>query len=711
MELKRGDLLLHGDLKKAYEVKNLKKAWFWLKTSQDAFYKQYSRHLYRAFSLAEDELLLNLSKSLLNGSYQPSFSTKIYVPKKSGILRPITLLTIEDQIVYQALANIVAEKMYRKRSIKESANKKFFGSIYGGNHSFGFYEDWRKGYRKFQSKFEREFNKGFDYTASFDLTACFDSISYAVLEFHLLGYGLDKEFCSELRRYLTQWSTYENLPNPIYHGHGIPQGPLSSGIIAEAVLHAFDSAIDSPRKVTYFRYVDDIRLLAIDEKSLRTSLIKLDLKSKALGLFPQSSKIDIHKITNIREEIKHIDFSQDDDLITTTLTVDDEKNICSQIMKITQRGEIVSETEFKYLLSKVRPKYGLQDRLIKLLEKNPHLYRSILNSFAKMPKFTDKISENLYNLLKKEQLYCSYQAKFITLLRERISDTHRTNFINFCANKIASDDYKSDPEYRVAVSSVLLHYNRLSFLRIKKLVLSETNWWARAKSFTYVNDTFIGEPSLIDLIDGLARTDSSDAGLIAVEKLLQTEVDLEVSQIRHFNKLVQTVLKKEGKVSRVFVRKCSIADGLEEMFDLKITINWKTVLGDHYSGVHKKLHRWLSYNNSDPSAWVNITDTINDIILNRLMVEDTTVGTAPGVGGKMGSVLNAPTGRLATKYPKFYAAIVHVHNLRLESDLSHPITKKTGKYTRFIAFKELKGIRKMLKEGYEEIWLILFKTL
>ena len=49
--------------------------------------------------------------------------------------------------------------------------------------------------------------------------------------------GLDHDFCMELTRLLNKWTA---TTTQIYHDHGIPQGPLSSGLISEAVLKHFD---------------------------------------------------------------------------------------------------------------------------------------------------------------------------------------------------------------------------------------------------------------------------------------------------------------------------------------------------------------------------------------------------------------------------------------------------------------------------------------
>jgi len=128
--------LLTENLNKAFAVENLKRAWLWTRTIPDKQYKSYFRHIYKAYSLADDEKIEDLHKRLKNETYQSLHSTKIYLPKKSGILRPYTLLSIEDQILYQALTNIVAEKLYPK--VKRGYLTTVFGHLYAGKRSLFF---------------------------------------------------------------------------------------------------------------------------------------------------------------------------------------------------------------------------------------------------------------------------------------------------------------------------------------------------------------------------------------------------------------------------------------------------------------------------------------------------------------------------------------------------------------------------------------------
>ncbi len=68
----------------------------------------------------------------------------------------------------------------------------------------------------------RRIRGGYVYTASFDLTACYDSLDHRVLRHFLDKLGLDPDFCISCR------GGWRSGPRPSghHHGHGIPQGPF-----------------------------------------------------------------------------------------------------------------------------------------------------------------------------------------------------------------------------------------------------------------------------------------------------------------------------------------------------------------------------------------------------------------------------------------------------------------------------------------------------
>src|SRR5207302_4138088 len=116
-------------------------------SNPEAAYKSYCRHLYTNYAIADTALLDRLHDGLKRGTYQPCHSTKLFFPKPSGILRPYSLLTVEDQIVYQAMINVVAEQLYPR--IRHRYFTEVFGHLYAGKRSTWLYRRWQAGYAAF----------------------------------------------------------------------------------------------------------------------------------------------------------------------------------------------------------------------------------------------------------------------------------------------------------------------------------------------------------------------------------------------------------------------------------------------------------------------------------------------------------------------------------------------------------------------------------
>jgi len=212
------------------------------------------------------------------------------LPKSVWDFAPLLLVIVRDQIVYHAAGNLIAERLLPR--VNHRYYKEVFGHLYAGKNSTWFYKKWSDGYKEFNRAARRAFADEFKFTASFDLTAYYDSLDHCVLRHFLERIGLDPEFCIQFTDWLEKWTATDR---EIYHNHGIPQGPLASGLISEVVLSHFDSLKPKGVKFRYFRYVDDIRLFAKSERDLRRLLVALDLLSKDIGLFPQSAKISIHE--------------------------------------------------------------------------------------------------------------------------------------------------------------------------------------------------------------------------------------------------------------------------------------------------------------------------------------------------------------------------------------------------------------------------------
>ena len=79
-------------------IPNLKLAWRRITTGDNYQYKHYYRSLYYAYEIALDKNLRDLRTRLRGRTFEPQNPERIFVPKPSGLHRPLGLLHIEDQI-------------------------------------------------------------------------------------------------------------------------------------------------------------------------------------------------------------------------------------------------------------------------------------------------------------------------------------------------------------------------------------------------------------------------------------------------------------------------------------------------------------------------------------------------------------------------------------------------------------------------------------
>ena len=679
-----------SDLKKAYKLENLERAWLWIRTNPNPLYKSFFRDIYKAYSITESAKLNDLRKRLNNGMYSPTHAVKTFFPKKSGILRPYSLLCIEDQIVYQALINYIADMLLPR--VKHRYYKTVFGNLYAGKRSYFFYRPWKDAYRRFSHALEDSYNRGFVYTASFDLTACYDSIDHAVLGHFIKEINIDKEFINALCDNLSYWTASDHI-QPIYQEHGIPQGPISSGLLAECVLRYFDQNYKTvSKRVKYFRYVDDIRLLAKSEKELRKSLIELDLLSKNIGLFPQSSKIDIHRIKNINEEIKTI--SNPPEIVTIPKSPN-QQSVRKRIKKLSPRYKVINETRFKYVLASATPNTEIAKRLLRILENQQHLYLSVSNYLRKFEKFSYGLSKNALKLLKDQDYYPSFTAALINVLNDRVHAKFKGQFTITCKNYLNHPN----PELFSASISSLLDSGSISYQRTIYL-LEKRNWWEKTRILKSLNQDWFGSPSYSAIVNKTLNEKIVDVAIVSAEITISKDVSL--NRPIKANKNAQFMLKEAGIIGRTRSADCPVSEIFISILGRSLQgVKWKLILGEHYKHLRRKAIRWKGYINTDPTAWVNITDTINDVILDSLFKHDTGIGKYKL--GSIGSCLNSKS-RFAKKYPMLFDAANHVHNMRKKSDLSHPYDRSTGKITSAVKFKDIDPIKKLLIKGYSEMW-------
>jgi hypothetical protein len=669
---------------------NLRRAWRWLRSNADATYKSYFRSIYQRFAIVEESLLNDLGNRLKRGIYEPEPSTKLFHPKASGILRPYSLLSVEDQIVYQSAMNLVAEKLYPR--VVQRYNRSVFGHLYGGKSSTWFYRKWTDGYKAFNQATKQAFADGYAYTSSFDLTACYDSLDHRVLKHFLGKLGFDPDFCAKLPEWLEKWTA---TGTGIYHNHGIPQGPLSSGLLSEVVLSYFDDIKLKHTDFRYLRYVDDIRLFAKDEHTLRRLLVRLDEMSKDIGLFPQSGKIGIHRITDIDEELKSVS-NPPEAAIQRHFT--DQKKLIERIKELTPRFRIKNSTRFKYLLAHATPSAALTARLWRVLEHHPEIYRSVCNYLKRYPKLPRVPGEKLVEVIKTNMLYAAVRAEFISAADGRLDSRLDRKLARLIKKQWTPREMP--PDLQVAVGRFLMRTGDLTPTQVAYACRRARSCWARAMLIEAANPSALGAATIRQIVDSGVKDRGTDAALSAGWKGFESGY-APPGRRRSWKKSAELLLKELGIIQRSTSGHCGINNAFAKLDDRIPASNWKKLFGARYSQAELQAIETVAASGVNITGFVNLLDVFDDLLIDAVYKADPRLGHYNL--GQIGSVLHAPTGRFASKYPKTYALAKAVHERRYESMASHPLIRASGKPTKRISYKFLPAAKQHLRESVAEL--------
>lgn len=263
----------------------------------------------RAFGSKLDENCFMLSNKIKDGNYKPQIAFKYYEPKPSRTQRTKTLLMVEDALIYQAIANKIAENAFDK--LKEHHDF-VFGSVLSPEVAKGIsllseeqpqyflFQFWKSLYKKFSGSVIRSIQED---KATFkfetDITGFFDSIPH----YNLLGtlseeFSVEDEILDLLSECFNTWSGTKERSTP---GVGIPQGPQGSYFFANLLLFPLDAMLVSDAH-KYYRYMDDIKIYGYNEDELLNVLVTIDNYTKGHGLSINSKKTAIERIEPEKED-------------------------------------------------------------------------------------------------------------------------------------------------------------------------------------------------------------------------------------------------------------------------------------------------------------------------------------------------------------------------------------------------------------------------
>lgn len=679
-----------ADLDDLRSPENLHRAWRWIRSNSDAVFKSYFRGLYQNYAIAEDALLADLADRLQRGIYEPESACKLFYPKASGILRPYSLLTVEDQIVYQAAVNLVAERLYPR--VNHRYFKQVFGHLYAGKPSVWFYRKWSDGYRSFNEAARKAFMDGYVYAASFDLTACYDSLDHHVLRHFLKKLGHDQDFCMKLTGWLEKWTATEQ---GIFHHHGIPQGPLSSGLLSEVVLSHFDTLKTHGLDFHYFRYVDDIRLFARNEQHLRRLLVELDLLSKDVGLFPQSAKISIHKVRDIREELKSVSNPPEPSLAVRHIV--NSLKLTKRLVQLSPKFRISDLTRFKFLLSHATPAAALTARLWRILENQPEIYRSVCNYLRRYDKLPRVPAQRIIDQIKGNGLYQSVWAEFIAVADGKLPVNEDAALAKHLKSLWHPGNLSPDSVARMG--HFLIRTGQLTPKQIVYWCSHARSWWARATLIEELDHNAIGSTPLTTLLEAGIKDPSTDVSTTSAWKAYAAGL-IPGGRRRGWNPASGILLKEIGAIQRAGAGHCGITKSFNKLDHRILALNWKRLFGSRYKQAERQAVEAVAASGVNITGFANVLDVFNDLLLDALFQKDGTIGAYPL--GNIGSVLN-PGSAFAMKFPATFLLANEVHEARYQSMYSHPLIKRTRKPTRKISYTFLSRAKRLLRDAVSEL--------
>jgi retron-type reverse transcriptase len=667
-------------------------------SNPDAQYKSYFRDSYDAFAIASDTHLKWIRREGLKERYQASHASKLLLPKPSGTLRPITLLTVEDQIVYQACVNLIADTL--KRKTRQRYEKRVFAHLYAGKSSPFFYLQWQRSYRKFGSRIEQAFNDGHRYVANFDLAAFYDSIDHHVLRHFLAALGIDEDTVDFLLRCLKLWtsSTWSNSHENIYHEHGIPQGPLASGMLSEAVLQHIDTAGERGRKTVYLRYVDDIKFLAKSEDELRRKLIALDIASKEIGLFPQTAKINIRKIADPRDEVKSVSRPPEPSIKPMV----NQKKLASRLLEMTRNGRVSAEsvTRFKYLLAHASPTHRLNARLMKVLHRHPEHAPGICRYIGAYAKIPAALAEGIENYVSANELYHAVNAQLLRACLGKCPPAITASLGKLCADRLLRPrpgTIQLQASYKEALIGWALSANAITFAEYDGIVSGENDWWVKKCAFRELTPSLFGAATYADFVNRQMRDTETEVARIAAGRLIDGNLKLE----RPYGD-VETTAKNSLKAARI-IRSVGQPDSrineiLAYILKRKQTAyDWKSFFGTEH-GHAERMTIFLKRNHeANIDAFLVQLDSWCDEVFAHIYSRLKPGKQRPSYGAALRDQTLLP------QLPQLIPCFLRLHDLRLQSTTAHPRSQRSGTATRRLKHRDYRTIRGDLVLAFDQL--------
>lgn len=685
--------------------RNLELAWRRITTGGNSQYKRLFRHLYYAYEVALDTNLKDLRQRILGGAFEPSPPSRVYVPKPSGLHRPLTLLAVEDQIVLQAFANLAAKRLQRKRAPLQF--KVVFSNILQKPDSIFFFRRWQQTYAAFQRNITRHFQGGAHWVGDFDLAAFYDTVSHELLLRTIYPRTRNADL-DWIRECLQTWSSDRVAWG---HGHGLPQGPLASDFLAECFLLPVDLALMNRRG--YTRYVDDVRLFGTTEDEVRANLIALERLCRERGLIPQAGKFAIKhakSLTDAMGMLPSIADPQFDGGGPPRMTKSRARTALLKSLS-GKPYRVIAKTRLRYVLYRAEPDSRLLGLVVRLVPRHPEHTDAF---FAYLSRFSyRKPIERLCERLVRESPYeyvrgeaWNVLAKYRSIAQ---SETAR-NPLPLTRRAVAIAKKKSSEDFseRWGACHFLCIAESITGSPFSQFVRYQPPLVQALLAPVLPNAAFSSGGAVATFL----RRSAPEPGLAVCSALHERSLDL-----NHFglsvNRLptqVANTLRELGDISAPGSRVDPIAEILLARYGTPRGKSWHQLLGGEYVhalGLLKIAEATFHAGRSDWLAYQNSFNHAVFLALQRHFAATSHPGACTTIDKKGELVAFGATlyvnGPFSTSCPGIGACFREMNARRNRLPMAHPYEKKTSAKSEHLRAQERNYFVGQLRAAYTDL--------
>ncbi len=681
---------------------NLRLAWRRISSGGNRPYKDFFRQLYAAYEVALDDNLRDLQKRFRAGTFQASTPEKIYLPKSSGLHRPLALLHIEDQIILQAFANVAAKKLFPRRE-RLQLRVVFSNIVQPDNETF-FFQRWHRTYAAFQAHVKEHYMSGLRWVADFDVASFYETISHDLLLKTVYPRTPEADL-TPIRECLQKWSsgTFSST-----HGHGIPQGPLASDFLAECFLLPVDEAM---REYSgYLRYVDDVRILGKSESEVREAILTLERYCSERGLIPQAGKFAIRRAMSLRDAVGMVPSLAEPDRESggEELSPDVARSLFFEALS-GRPYRVTDKSRLRYVLFRGGPDARILRVVLRLIPRHPEHVDAFVtflqrNGYRKSIErlCCDIVQHSPYSYVRGRAWHIlTGYLKSRGAVLNRASLVHRAVEVTKPGGPIDFLERLEALQFLLAVEKIGAgsYTRRVRYQRplLQATVAQELP--ARAFDRRGMVRAILRDPTFEPGLSICSRLNDCGLGLTDFG-LTPNEIP---SQVRNTLRELGTITWEGGPVD-------PIAEVLEKRYGVVTNKSWHTLLKSEYVHAQGLLKRADAAFFSGRSAWLSHHNSFNNLVFLAIQEHLHSTGDAGACATRSHTgerlafgVMLDPNKPFSKYHPVIAACFRDMNARRNRLPGEHPYDKRSGLRATYLTAQERNKFVNQLRSAFSEI--------